>query len=409
MAGATDAGAAGGGGAASTFFVLAGRYAHATTDIGDVNGDGKLDLVNIGADAQVWLGRGDGTFSNDGVVSALGWTFTNPRYLGRFDMGDGADIASIEFLPNNAAFVGRFASGQADGTFRKTTTANTGGGQGEYFMVGRGDFTGDGFDDLLLVAGACGGLGTGACNPASAPTYYLATAFDPNHGPSFGATAGTVVPTPGGLATVFKTTAGGIGDVDGDGKLDFLLSTNSAWLGGAGAVQTDGYVVYGKSDGTFDERRGLSPMPLPVTPGQSAPDRLVDLDGDGRADGIYASMPSSVMWNDAGALTAAVSLPCSFREVGDFNGDGSPDLWGVSSNGTFVALPGDGHRGFGAPLASATLTGTNKSIATDVDKDGATDLIIVGASTTSIFLSTAKKPFAGPADVPCACTGPTGF
>jgi hypothetical protein len=397
--------------AAKPFFVLAGRYGHLTTDVGDVNGDGKLDLVNSGTDAQVWLGRGDGTFSNTAVVSTLGWTFTSRRYLGHFDKDPGADIATIEVVANNAGFVEHLASGQADGTFHKADWSTGVPMSASWFDVGPGDFTGDGFDDLLFVAGTCGAIGCGSA-PLS-PTYYVASvSFDSNHGLSnFLTTAGHVQPFPsGGPSSVWATFPGGIGDVDGDGKLDFCLNTDSVKYGGSiGNEEKNGYVVYGKGDGTFEERQpDGGGVPKPITPGMYGPDRLVNLDGDSLADGIIVVNSPGVRWNDGGTFAAAVPLRVDFRAAGDFNGDGLPDLWG-SAGLTYTATPGDGQRGFGSPLASVNLTGVSKTIALDIDKDGTIDLVLVDGSTTSIYLSTAKTPFAGPADIQCTCTGPMGF
>jgi hypothetical protein len=56
-----------------------------------------------------------------------------------------------------------------------------------------------------------------------------------------------------------------------------------------------------------------------------------------------------------------------------------------------------------------SLSGVSNTFARDVDGDGATDLIIVDSASTSIYLSTAQRDFLGPADIQCACAGPTGF
>jgi FG-GAP-like repeat/Abnormal spindle-like microcephaly-assoc'd, ASPM-SPD-2-Hydin len=113
----------------------------------DVNGDGKLDLIDSGC---VLLGNGDGTFTEGSCISLP----FNLMTVGDFN-GDGKlDLAGIayNFETNTQTFM--IALGKGDGTFRAPVEVAAGSlpygfsGQG----IGAGDFNGDGKLDLIAPA-----------------------------------------------------------------------------------------------------------------------------------------------------------------------------------------------------------------------------------------------------------------
>ena len=113
--------------------------------MGDVNGDGKLDLVAVsGAATSVLLGNGDGTFQNhiDSVVAGFSsYVLVNMALAdlngdGKLDVATYGEGKAVALL------------GNGDGTFR---------GPYEYHhawthgAVAAGDFNGDGTQDLVIV------------------------------------------------------------------------------------------------------------------------------------------------------------------------------------------------------------------------------------------------------------------
>jgi len=135
--------------------VLAARYGIATYGSpDDVNGDGRLDLVSIGpsGDVSVRKGRGDGTFELTPVVTSTGWSTSEPTELGDFD-GDGrVDLAHIAWLATPLQIA--FARGQADGTFQVSPGQSA---DATNTPCGIGDVDGDGSADMAFVMRDPGG------------------------------------------------------------------------------------------------------------------------------------------------------------------------------------------------------------------------------------------------------------
>ena len=126
-----------------------------TAALGDFNGDGKLDIATDAV--QVLLNNGDGTFTNDSSVNVRGWS--GGVVTGDFN-GDGKiDIATENDI---ASFPGSnlILLGDGDGTFQTVTVE--GGSQ----VLQAADFNRDGKLDLLTAGGIY--LQTPA---ALAPTY----------------------------------------------------------------------------------------------------------------------------------------------------------------------------------------------------------------------------------------------
>jgi hypothetical protein len=297
-----------------------------------VNGDGKADLIVAsagtganyqGAGVYVLLGNGDGTFANPVNYAAM----SAPASLSIDDVnGDGKldlIVGGSDITPAGTAGL-EVLLGNGDGTFKPAVAS---GAVNNVFAVATGDFNGDGKKDLVLSAGQILlGHGDGTFAP---PAFTL-----------------TLTAAVGGFPV-----APVVGDFNNDGKLD--IATNA---GNANLLS----VFLGKGDGTFTT--GPSYAGVYGTFSLAAS----DLDGDGNLDliagiansGIYGPDLNSggtfevLMGNGDGTFQAApaylntvttFSVGAPVFAVGDFNGDGKPDLLGVSgSPGALAFLAGDG-------------------------------------------------------------------
>ena len=128
---------------------------------GDLNNNGKLDLVLATGDdsVSVLLGNGDGTFQ-----SAVKYKVATNSYgvaIADFN-GDGKpDIAVADSSSNEISVL----AGNGDGTFQGPTSYATGGGAG---LIALGDFNGDGRVDAAVGAETGGSVLLG--NAAAPPT-----------------------------------------------------------------------------------------------------------------------------------------------------------------------------------------------------------------------------------------------
>ena len=212
--------------------------------IGDVNGDGKPDLVvsNYGSNSvSVLLGNGDGTFQQQTTYA----TGDNPRGIAIADVnGDGKPDVLVANLTANTVSV---LLGNGDGTFQQQTTDRTGGFP---VSIATGDLNGDGKPDLV-VANALSGtvsalLGNGDGTFQQQATY--ATGSGPN--------------------------SVAIGDVNGDGKLDLVVANANS-----NAVS----LLLGNGDSTFQQQATYATG--------SVPDSVAigDVNGDGKLDLVVAN------------------------------------------------------------------------------------------------------------------------
>ena len=221
--------------------------------------------------------------------------------------------------------------------------------------VAVGDFNGDGKPDLAIASGdgtVTVLLGTGGGGFAAAP----GSPFPAGSGPS----------------------AVAVGDFNGDGKPDLAIADYDA---------NRVTVLLGDGTGRF------TAAPSSPFPAGSQPDSVAvgDFNGDGKPDLAIANYNSNnvtvLLGDGAGGFTAAPGSPFSAGTqpfsvaVGDFNGDGKPDL-AISNvaSGNVTVLLGNGTGGFTAAPGSPFAVGAypeSVSVA-DFNADGKLDLAVAG-------------------------------
>ncbi len=270
--------------------VFSGCCANVTN--GDVNGDGKLDLIfSFGSEEWVLLGKGDGTFGDLQRSPAP----ASPRAPLVLDFnGDGKlDLALADQGGGVSILLGK-----GDGTFATATNFPIGGGAAANAIVA-GDFNGDGVLDIA------------ASNPG--PPNFTGTTVSVllgNGDGTFGAPTDFIVGTdPFPIVTA---------DFDQNTELDLAV---------ANYMSASVSVLLGKGDGTFAPKLDALDGPFPVGIGAA------DFNGDGRPDiAIGSAAPSLAVLlgngdgtvgpvNSFAAVTSAQNLA-----IADFNLDGKPDV-----------------------------------------------------------------------------------
>jgi Ca2+-binding RTX toxin-like protein len=236
--------------------------------LGDVNGDGRADLVAFADQTYVALGQGDGTFGSYMVASgafghSAGWHSFNalPRQLGDVN-GDGrADLVAFA----DQTYV---APGQADGTFGSYIVASGAFGQnGGWYSFDRNprqlaDVNGDGRADIVGFAETNVIVSLGQADGTFSSAYI--NGID------------AFTPLQGGWNSLDRNPRQ-LADVNGDGSADLI-----------GFSETNVVVSLGNGDGTFSSPEGGIDAFTPVNGGWNSFDqfpRLVaDVDGNGRVD-----------------------------------------------------------------------------------------------------------------------------
>ena len=173
-----------------------------------------------------------------------------------------------------------------------------------------------------------------------------------------------------------------VGDFNGDGKPDFA----TLYFGfGAGAIQPQ----INNGDGTF------TPGPAIGITNASAM-AAGDFNGDGHldlvvmSDGIGSSQPATFLLNDgSGNLSVSSTVPLGpdpeTPVVGDFNGDGYPDVAVVDGfNNTVTILLNDGSGHFTAQPALPLSQSPYLLAEADFNGDGKLDLAVVGLDADGV-------------------------
>ncbi len=244
---------------------------------GDMNGDGKIDILTSNSSNRnftILNGKGDGAFSSPILVSVNNLYNSKLKDLnsdGKFDIISSGITVSIS---------------KGDGTFLSKAYTTASGYTIDVFDVT--DYNKDGKSDIIGID---------------------------NHG-GFQVLIGNGDGTFQLLDKGSTQVGGGIfGDLDNDG-IDDLLTANQAFLS--------------NGDGTFK-----TPVNLP--PYAGGIQTFGDFNKDGNLDAVLVNQGIGLLLGDgSGLLQTKINLPMGFFPssvvVGDFNGDGKPDL--AVSNGS---------------------------------------------------------------------------
>jgi hypothetical protein len=195
-----------------------------------------------------------------------------------------------------------------------------------------------------------------------------------------------------------------IADFNGDGKEDVALE-------GTGNEIT---VLLGIGDGTFTTKT----TDLPPGPNSFYSNMAVgDFNGDGIPDLAVASAPSSsvpgtvavLLGNGDGTFTAAAASPATgigpqSVVTGDFNSDGNLDLAVVSvgygtSPGSIIILLGEGNGDFKPAGASLSQSGYHL-VSGDFNGDGNLDLAVMTGDSVAVFLGKGNGAFTPGGTIP---------
>jgi hypothetical protein len=202
-----------------------------------------------------------------------------------------------------------------------------------------------------------------------------------------------------------------VGDFNGDGNLDVVETCASFDDQPCNLL----LIQFGNGDGTFMQSSGIPGIPLDFSGSQSV--AVGDFNGDGQPDLAVTNSGANgvnVFLNREGGLTAVSAIPAtgdspSSIARADFNGDGKLDLAVANSGSNNVTiLLGNGDGTFTAAASPATGTAPNSVAVADFNGDGVPDLAVANASSSNvtILLGNGDGTFTAAAS-PAADTGST--
>jgi hypothetical protein len=387
--------------------------------IADFNGDGKPDVVSAnydGCDTSVLLGNGDGTFKAAKNYPAS--IYPLGVVTGDFN-GDGIqDIAAVAGYDASAQVT--VLIGRGDGTFAGHVNQKIPNDPSSLVV---GDFNDDGKPDMAVTDSANPGsvsllLNEGSGHPflvktdkAISRAYWDLTGDFNNDGyldlvvfdftstgtalsTLLGNGNGTLQPPLNLALSSFPAGQSAVADFNLDGNLDI-----------ATCLQNDSgpSVFLGNGNGTFQSPTFFDVGSLCAGPAFSA-----DLNGDHKPDLLVSTYNgiSVLLGNGNGTFGPASNiLPGdSLIGVGDFNGDGIPDLV-VSLVSPYIGIAlGNGDGTFNAPqtVFIPSLLHPDQTVVGDFNGDGNLDIAFISSSPQilSLLLGNGDGTFGERIDLP---------
>jgi hypothetical protein len=385
-----------------TFFArtdYADRDAYAMV-LADFTGDGILDVAYIdGGQPQVLLGKGDGTFSPGPASSGFGPSNVS---IAAGDLnGDGKVDIVVGSVEVQVGF------GNGDGTFQPGPVLTDMGA----YSITIADVNGDGLPDILLSSPS--GLlvflnqGSGAFGPYNTllpgSTVYATAVGDVNGDGIVDIVAGTgkgaqVLLGAGGgsfqngQTLQLQNSAGSLvlADVNGDGKLDLAATAGSPLLDPSWSKVS---VLLGNGDGTFSAHANVS------IPEGAYGVQVGDINGDGRPDLAIlqnGNYPVSVAFNlGGGTFARPISYPAASPAggfaIGPLRKPGLIDIVVAGSLSYFLSvLLNEGNGTFEDGIRIRMSAPPGPFAAADFNDDGLTDLAVLTSTGVSIYQNSGK-------------------
>jgi len=344
--------------------VFSGDYIGSESDkstaiaLGDVDGDGDLDVV-VANDSQtnkLYLNNGSGVFSAAGINIGRETDASTSVALGDVDADGDLDLLVGNNLVTNKLYLndGNAVFSDAGVSFSSAVDATT--------CIALADVDADG--DLDLMVGNAGGASADKRNKLYR-----------NDGKGDFSSLGESI----GSGDAFATQALVFGDVDSDGDLDLVVANeaekNRLYLNdGSGAFLSAGAALGDETDVS----RGLD---------------LVDVDSDGDVDLVVGndsdSQTNKLYRNDgkggfdaSGSDIGAATNRSQYVSLGDMDGDGDLDLIvinrAINNDQTNLLYKNGGSGGFsvsGAVFGDDDESVTSVAVA-DLDNDEDEDVVV---------------------------------
>lgn len=296
---------------------------------GDVDGDGDADLIVLdGYELTLSLNQGGAQAGQIGVFKTNSPIRPSNQWRGHADMGGSVILGDL----NNDGAVDGFVTGCCYGSGENPLVDSSHIPSSTWVWINEWDPRGwlvrhtlslGELDGLPVRAAAMGDLdGDGDLDvfaAIGAPTIGAGNSLDDlvllNDG------SGNFIASDQWLGDS-DSTALALGDLDGDDDLDALVGTRN------GAIV---WINQGRAQG---EQEGLFALSgQQISGNQIRALFLSDLDGDGDQDALIAGLQQAVIWwNNGQAVFKQSSQRFDYSErhglaIGDFNSDGSPDIF----------------------------------------------------------------------------------
>ncbi|ABF41981.1 Integrin-like protein [Candidatus Koribacter versatilis Ellin345] len=367
--------------------------------LADVNGDSHPDIVlSSSENVEVVNGKGDGTFE-PGVLYPVGnrpvaggLVLSDFTGSGRLDLAVLTSCANPSICGDGAVTLLR---GKGDGTYVAPASYYIFEGDERFDAVGGwvavGDFDGDGKLDVLEV-------------------------FDTRAFISLGNGDGTVQTGQRYYQVAYQSDGAVVGDFNGDGKLDAaILHSCDVFYSDPGPGNPPPYcvsagsvgVLLGNGNGTWQRWPeslyfGVGDTPTSIATGDFNQDGKLDLvvsDGAnayillGNGDGTFPVHQAYPTGAAADYLNPFLPNAQSVV-VGDFNGDGAPDVAVSNSDGGIAVLLGNGDGTLRAPQLFPAIKSSQSLAIGDLNRDGKLDIVASdGSGSISIFLGNGDGTF----------------
>ncbi|NDC40770.1 MAG: hypothetical protein EBZ77_04335, partial [Chitinophagia bacterium] len=348
--------------------------------IGDINGDGKADLVSANADSSsvtiLINNSASGTITSSSFTTATKITLpSKPNIVKLADLDGDGKLDIIATATNNNSFIvirnTTASTSSVSFATRQQVQVNS-----TSAVAGFGDFNGDGRTDVVVS------------QPRGKLAIMRNTSTIGNI--SFGSDSAYV--TTGAVPSSVIVT-----DLDGDGLAD-LATVNSGFTGLSYTGNTASAYLNTSSAAaiSFGSATTITTGsgPIDITSG--------DVDGDGKMDLFFTNINDgnfSVLRNTSSTGSLSFGTRTSFTagtgatgiNVADLNGDGKVDVVVSNALGTSLSIFRNTTTGTTPSFATAVTktTGSTPTTVTlgDLDNDGYSDIVVgnQGANTISVF------------------------